>query len=507
MFPTERTRPDREHAVLSTLGNSMTPLSFNLIVVFGLLLSFFVIGVAGFRTIRSYSDFFLRARTLDENEYSSSYVASTTSLATVMIFFFQFGPLDGIGILIAPLTTIAGVIFMAFLAKYMERDHVNETGTSLGPYIYSKFGSQFLSKSVSIIAIFGLSMILLIELYVGVTIFQLYLQQTSTAIPAGLFVISSVVFLYVSLGGFPGVVRTDAVQRYLIWFAAVLLLIVFLIDYADRPQATVNWLPHPLVGPGVLVLPYALLLNVLVVNLFLLPAHIRTWQMAASSRSIRTMRRGLLKGAIQVAVLWSLFAFIAMLFQALYPETEVTLVSMLEKLISEGGFFGRYIVFPALFVAALAALISTADSAILPITQSIIDDFLPQVRERLVIARLLILTGLFVIVLLYYLIVIMLAYNFISLLFTLFSIFIVLSPLVIFAMFTPPEVVRDKQASFWGAASVWGGLITALGMSYWGTRAAIQDVVLLGAPVGLVVGFLFLLPLWVRRANLKRIRS
>jgi Na+/proline symporter len=426
-------------------GSSMDPLTLNAFVTLFLLVAFFLLGAYQYRSNNDYESFFLRRRNVQGNEYSSSFAASSTSLATVLIFFITYGASEGLGILIAPLSYVLGSYILARLIPYIGQHNIIHSGTTLGNLLWRIYGNSLVGYAICIIAIVGLLCILLIELYVGVEIFRIYTNVSAQSLPVALVLISVAVFSYVSLGGFSGVIRTDRIQMMMIWGAILFSLMYYLTNTEVPYGQGSDWLPNPLLDDGRFILPIPLLLNILAVNVFLLPAQLRTWQMAAASSSPLDMRNGLLRGAVSVAVLWTLFAILGVLLQARMPNTEIGLISVLKAWSQSGETIESYVLFPLVFAACLAALLSSADSAILPIIQSIETDFLEGHfqfalwRSRFLILLLLILT-----IGVYYIVFVVYNYGFFRLLFTLFSVLIALAPAILAALLKPNKAGTEE---------------------------------------------------------------
>lgn len=88
----------------------MSPLTLNALLAFILGWVFVIIGLQGYRSIRTSEDYFLAGRTVGTVDFGRSFAAASTSLATVLVFFVTLGIDNGIYILYAPITYCLGVI-------------------------------------------------------------------------------------------------------------------------------------------------------------------------------------------------------------------------------------------------------------------------------------------------------------------------------------------------------------------------------------------------------------
>ena len=458
----------------------MTPLTFAALLGLLVLFIFFVIGAYQFRQIRTYDAFYLRSRDLEGGEYASSFAASSTSFATVMIWFIAFGSSEGLPLLYCALTYFIGAwVFTLFTPVIAKHDFFTK-GHTLGEFMYRLYESRAVAISISLVAATGLLCILLIELYVGATLFSIYSKaNVPGAIPIGVAVLAICVFGYSALGGFPGVVRSDKVQMLLILTAGAAVPLILWIDppttsvfTADRllPSPLVSWPDDPL-SNGRLIISLPLFVNLLFVNILVFPAQMRQWQMAAACKSPADMRSGLIKGGIVNTVAWGMFILLGVLVGLHYPvapgETP-NFDGILTMLSSSDSFVVSYVAFPLLFIACLAALLSTADSAIIPLSQAITDDCLDEKYHTVWVGRVVILTLALFALALYYVAFVYLRIDFMNLLFTLWGLLIVLAPAIGFAMLLPTmaKATRGKVAGF---CSIWVGLILTLGIIIFAT--------------------------------------
>jgi len=179
------------------------------------------------------------------------------------------------------------------------------------------------------------------------------------------------------LGGLLAVIKTDKYQFKLILISLLVFIVwLFVILLKNNNFIGVKELfPHGFIFKSGFMLPVPLLLNMLTVNLLLIPALLRTWQMAASSPDAKNVKKGIVGGVIYSIILGVFLTFIGISFFKGFPGTEMSIVGVLNTLSSSTDKIAMYIIFPLFFAACLAALISTADSALIPIIQSLAQDF------------------------------------------------------------------------------------------------------------------------------------
>jgi Na+/proline symporter len=489
----------------------MDPLTINALVALAVCLFFLVQGAVYYREIKDGEAFFLYNRRLPSGEYSASFAAASTSLATVLFFFVTMGVEHGIYILFAPLTYVLGCyLYIKLLLAHLEKQGFFSegvsyalkgritVGTTLGNYIEQRYQSRTVKFSVIIVTLIGMISILLIELYVGVNIFSIYLKPQF--VDLALFGVAFVVFAYTGLGGFISAVKTDIFQLILMFLSTCILLVwlVWTSVHNSTFPTIETFLVHPPVFKGGILLPYTLLFNILIVNLLLIPALLRTWQMAAASSTSKDVKKGIINGAGLTVLLTAMFIFLGILFfRSVFPEAKLSLIGMLNALYTSQNSLVSFIIFPLFFAGCLAALISTADSALAPILQSLFYDFRKFPWKHRYVLLLTVL--LFIITIgLYFIVFRILGFNLITWLFTIFSFLIVSAPSIIFAVVAPDNMVSEKSSRITAIISIWGGLILAIALSIIGNKLKVIELVQLNSPLASLFGSLCFLILWLR---------
>lgn len=490
----------------------MTPLELNLLIATGVIIFFLVQGLLSFKKWESEDQYFLRDRNLNTNEYSYSFAAASTSLATVLFFFTILGLDFGLYIFYAPLTYFIGVFFFNrfLLPKIQEQGFFNDIsvsssnvsaiGTTLGNYLMHRLNSRLIKNTVLILTLLGMFSILLIELYVGVTIFSVYIKPEYSYY--ALIVLTLVVFIYTGLGGFEAVVKTDKYQYKLILYATLIFLSWLIIEIFEKSHSLKLddfFVPLLPLDKGIL-LPYPLLANIVIVNVLLIPAMLRTWQLLAASKNLETVRKGNWIGALKTFILTAAFVFVGIVFfKYIFPiesdEGKASLIMMFNKLQSFPDYIGPYFVFPVFFGACLAALISTADSALLPITQSLVQDFRKNTTEtkisfwKIIGLSLVLIT---ITLLLYFIVFKVLNYDLINWLFTIFSLLIINSPLIIFTIVADEKLLKKRRTHIFLFIILVLGFLIAIGLSYYGNKIGDPNLVMLNSPISCgIIGLLY----------------
>ena len=151
------------------------------LTAFAVLLFFLVYGLMHVSSTDSY---FNCNRQLGWFEFGNSFAAASTSLATVLFFFVTLGLTNGLYILFSPLSFLLGTwLFGRFMLPRLKEQHYSVSndgsrtlGSTLGEYIKTRYRSQLVKNTVMIITLLGILAIMLIELFVGVQIFDIFLK-------------------------------------------------------------------------------------------------------------------------------------------------------------------------------------------------------------------------------------------------------------------------------------------------------------------------------------------
>lgn len=476
----------------------MTPMDITILLLIFAFAYFLYTGTTYSRVKHNYESYFLAKKEVTSKDNRASYVARFTSLATVLSFFLIFTQYNGIALLFAPITVLIGVVVFVNLFKR----HSLPQYHSLDSFVSAVYNSHRLGSLTVIISSFGLVVILLIEIYVGVSVFKLFISDKSSYFPMTVFLISGLVFAYIALGGLSAVIVTDRIQTVMIYFgiAFLLLTLAIITDFSS-----VRAMPRPLIQvsdeilKSVFILPIPLLLNVLIVNIFLLPSLLSTWQIAAASENSSSFSKGIMTGGVSVLILWSVFILCG-LYLAAQGSNFQDITQIFIFLRDNNNVLISYIVFPVLFIGAVAALLSTADSAIIPLVQVIHDKIAQDNGFSITLIRWLLFVGWMLIGALYILVFTILKYNFMSLLFTVFGLSVCISPAVLLALWHP-EKVRQANSSGWAIVSVCFGFLTAVTLSFIGSQGKSIELIQLGAPIGFAISAILLLPVFFKKVQ------
>lgn len=471
----------------------MTPFQITFLGALGVLLYFLVYGILYKSDVESY---FNCNRQLNRMEFGSSFAAASTSLATVLFFFVTLGLENGLYILISPLSYLVGIlIFNKYILpklqiyRYAEGNETGQisVGSTLGLFMEQRFGSKWVKIMISLITMLGIISILLIELYVGVDIFNIFIKPEYREI--ALVLIAVVVFAYTGLGGLNTVVKTDRIQfgfMLLVAFGIVIWLCIL------KPSVTfADFFPAPIPLSEGLLLKWPLFLNMVIVNILLIPSLLRNWQLIAATRDYSEVGKGLMSGFVLTAVISALFVVLGILFFNVFPQTELSLNGILSSMAASNDKVVSMILLPLLFMACLMALLSTVDSSLLPVVQSISCDF---GKAHIGRKRYLMITGLLLILTIgiYWIVFKLLKFELIEWLYTIFSLVTISSPAIILGCVGKETVLQKKYVRIGTIIATIVGLVLALLISYIGNVMGNIWFIQLNTPIAALIDSLIL---------------
>jgi len=196
------------------------------------LVAYMTIGIFVGRRTRSVADLFplvlsRQARVNNSSEFSSSTVATTVSLATVIMAFFELAQYLGVWLFWTVFTTSAGLFVVRIFAKKIwERLSSYSYRPSLHQFLGKEFNSRMLSYVGAICTSLGFLGAFAVELTVGAKFFASLIPGTSAW--AVIVILSVVAFIYTAVGGFRAVIITDRIQMFSIWLLLILLPVFYI---------------------------------------------------------------------------------------------------------------------------------------------------------------------------------------------------------------------------------------------------------------------------------------
>lgn len=373
----------------------------------------------------------LAGRTIDKNKFGASFVVTSTSLATVLIFFLLQSKLYGLTLFFAGLTFFLGNYL--FLRRINLSNVESKDMTSNADFWLNFSGGRKSAVAISIISFISFLIIFFIELYLGSVILSKYFGQGG-AFFAFLF-LGLLTIAYVQIGGFKTIIKTDFYQAVLVGLA-VFAILIFSIIMPFQPGEQISNIFN-FTASGIEL--FTLLALLLFLNLTVPFSQVTFWQRVASTTDKREAFKGFKKYSPLFLFIWlvPVFAFTLLIAKGFNFDSVGSFFSLIQ---STAGIL-ELILFPVIFVGLAAALFSTADSALIAIQFSLVDNTMFKSRfDKLTqksAKKILIGASLVIILLLsviYYLAESQLASWFIPLIFAVFGVLVIVSPLIIYGL-------------------------------------------------------------------------
>ena len=259
---------------------------------------------------------------------------------------------------------------------------------TVGDYINFRYNSQFLTYLVVGISIFALSNYMLTNLKAIGYIME-YVTGGGIGFTEGIIFMAIIMVIYETLGGMRSVAWTDAIQGVLLFVGVIIIFSVVMINYGSLDSNTALFLQNqPDLFTDVTLANQITWLSVLILIFFGISVYPQAIQRIYSAKNETTLRRSLSLMVIMPLLTTLPLIIIAIIGSAHFPDldkagSEQIILLMLSKLTS---IEGMSIVITIFVTAAIAAIMSTVDSAMLAIaslfTQDIYHKQNPQASQK-----------------------------------------------------------------------------------------------------------------------------
>ena len=442
-----------------------------------------------------------QARVKNSAEFSSSTIATTLSLATVVMAFFEIAQEVGLWLFWTVITTTIGILVVRLFAKKIwQRLAVYDHRPTLHEFLGQEYDSRVLSYVGAVCTSLGFLGAFAVELTIGSKLFAALVP----GVPQWVVVVllSAVAFVYTAVGGFRAVIVTDRIQMISIW----LLLLGLPVFYASWIINHGGWEPNfEGFRENILGIEYSRTLTIFIVGIFIMNvmtyiSDMSIWQRIAGAKETSTVTKGLLSSALGSAATWFLFAVLACLvFMIITPEKDVNpLFTLLDTIQKESGVLSGAV----LFITCLGlygAMLSTASTQLIAVSHTLYEDVFSRIRKHPLAERLLmkkelgisrsILIGaaVFSTILVH---VLSSHFSITMMVFAIFGAQVGLCPLVIAALLLPSKKLKGMSA--WAAVAVSAGFIAGWEAALLGGYTKNMDLVFLAPVFSLAVSTMFL---------------
>jgi Na+/proline symporter len=320
------------------------------------------------------------ARVDNHREFSASTIATTISLATVVIAFYELVPSMGLWLLWTAITTALGLLLFGLCAR---RIWTKMSGYDYRPTLHAYLGTEFDSKTLALVASVFTALGYLSAFAVELTVGSRFLAGMVHGVPQliTVIVIAVISFVYTSLGGFRVVVVTDRIQMFFIWLLIAAMCCYYAVMASQQGWAiSIDRIPASLRtltwNDG--LIPF--IVGIAVMNLLTFISNMGLWQRIAGSQEPDVVTRGMWSSVIGSGVSWSLLAITAVgAFMFVTPVAdENLLVTLLQSM--QGNLLGKVVIF-FVVLGLYGAMLSTASTQLIAVSHTIYEDVIAPFRK------------------------------------------------------------------------------------------------------------------------------
>ncbi len=439
----------------------------------------------------------LAGRTTNKKMFGASFVVTSTSLATVLMFFLLQSERYGLIMLFAGLTFLLGQWF--FLTRINVSKIESKDMTSNADFWLSFSGGKKSAVAISIISFISFLIIFFVELFIGSVILGKYFGFFGSSGAFFAFVVLGLLTIaYVQIGGFKTIIKTDFYQAILV-FLAVLAILIFSIILPS--QVGGNYLNNVFDFTATSSELITFLAVLFFLNLAIPFSQVTFWQRVASSPD----KREAFKGFKQYIPLFLFIWLVPVISFTLLKAKGFTFDSIgsFFTLVQSTSGISEIILFPIILVGLAAALFSTADSALIALQFSLVDNTMFKSKfdklSNTSAKRILIWASLVIIILLsliYYLAESQLASWFVPLMFAIFGILVVVSPLIFYGLFKSQksgEIRLSKLSDSLIALGLYLGGLSVLAVTFISVQVSSVTLSQTAAFVGTAISLIFLI--------------
>jgi hypothetical protein len=308
-------------------------------------------------------------QSLTKGQYSSTWAASSFSLGMTVVFLLGACKQYGIFIIVSPITFVAGHIFFTWAVKNSNLDVRN--CRTISDICYIIYPSKCVSRIITGLTMGSYIMLLFLELYVATVLLTIFLGD-SIALKGFMFLgIGIIALLYVRLGGYKAIVKTDKWQLTMMLLSVVAILVYGLMipalnskGVSEILQGMVNYTADP-------VSMVTMMIWLAAINAVYPFAQLANIQRLTATKCKQTSFKGVLHGSWKLLVLFlfTIFGFLLIHGKGYNMHN----INDFLMLVRNGDSFASYILFPLLTTGFASMIFSSTDICIIAISYALAD--------------------------------------------------------------------------------------------------------------------------------------
>jgi Na+/proline symporter len=247
-----------------------------------------------------------QARVRSRQTFSTSTIATSISLATIVAAYFGLAKHFGLWLLWTAITAGLGMFVVYKLSpRISAKLKVYPNVPSIHEFLAAEYSVPQIKPVAAIFTAIGLLLLLATELLVGGAFLTQLIPGADRWILT--LTLAAVPLLYVIMGGFGAVIVTDRIQMGLIWGMICALFIVLLFSGDYSPENLRQAAPLRAIDSGLLWF----LIGIALMNIPTALSSITVWQRIAACESDKVLKAGLRRSAVGIFIAWSLLVVIA----------------------------------------------------------------------------------------------------------------------------------------------------------------------------------------------------
>lgn len=326
-----------------------------------------------------------QARVESAQEFNAATVATTLSLATVILAYVELSPILGVWLLWTAITTAVGIVVVRVVSHriWAKLSVFKNHRPTLHEFLGAAFDSNSLAKGAALCTSLGFLGALAVELTVGAH----FLTGLVPSIPAWLAVLllAGIGVTYTVMGGFRAVIITDRIQMGAIWaaIAALTIAVMWQISEQGGTAKFVQHLPRAVYDFSWREGLTSFLIGIFLINVPSFVSDMSIWQRVTASRKEEVITQGLAKSAIGAALSWSSLALLACALIGLTTpkEGENMLTLFLANIVGTGS-LGAGVIFLVIVTGLFAASLSTASTQLIAAGHTLHTDLLRHRHDK-----------------------------------------------------------------------------------------------------------------------------
>jgi Na+/proline symporter len=313
--------------------------------------------------------FILSDSSLQKEQFGNTFAASSISLATFIMFFFFGSKIYGLFLLVSPFSYLLGQYLFVRLIKKCNVDF--RDCRTIADFYYKFFPSKKVAKLITLMSLMSCIMLVFIELYIGSVVFSIFLPNDALYQTVSFLGMGILILMYVKLGGYKALIKTDMLQLTLMLLATFIIFIYGIIAPTNNDHNATNILLNTLNYTGDSWFVYWFVIWLIALNIVTPFTQLALWQRIAASKCNETSLKGVVYSSWKVIALCS-FPILGFILLDAKGYSFESFQSYLQT-VKQTSWFCGYVLFPLLIVGLCSTVFSSADTAIISIIYAISD--------------------------------------------------------------------------------------------------------------------------------------